>query len=45
MVWGCILISKSGNLVKIDKIMKKEEFDRILENNVASFDNNPENGP
>ncbi|KAK3570047.1 hypothetical protein QTP86_009593 [Hemibagrus guttatus] len=46
MLWGCFSASGTGNLVKVDGIMKKEDYLKILvENLVASAHklNLPEN--
>ena len=33
MVWGCFSSAGVGDLVKIEGIMKKEQYKTILENN------------
>lgn len=35
LVWGCFSYAGTGDLVKIDGIMKKEEYRRILEHNAV----------
>ena len=34
MLWGCFSASGPGNLVKVDGIMKKEQYIKILEQNI-----------
>ena len=34
MLWGCFSASGPGNLVKVDGIMKKEQYIKILEENI-----------
>ena len=34
MLWGCSSASGPGNLVKVDGIMKKEQYIKILEENI-----------
>lgn len=36
MVWGCFCTAGTGDLIKIDGIMRKEDYRRILENNAIS---------
>ena len=34
MLWGCFSASGTGNLVKVDGIMKKEQYEKILQENL-----------
>ena len=45
MLWGCFSASGPGNLVKVEGIMKKEQYIQILEDNIRQSAENLHLGP
>ena len=45
ILWGCFSASGPGNLVKVEGIMKKEQYIQILEDNIRQSAENLHLGP